>query len=180
MNRTQLVERIATRSGSSKAEVRRVLEALAEVGIEALGHGESVQLAGLGSLELREQQPRTIRSIADMRRMRLGRRFTTRFRPSSRLRQAVQSLGGQEWRAPEHQAAWRLAETLVSDLDLYHGKRAPKLSAQAEDADVHDECEHAFGGLWTRVQDSFLNRTPPEVRSRHDYLAEAARQRWSA
>lgn len=180
MKKSELIARVAERSGSSKAEVGRVLEATTAVCIDAVQQGDSVPLGGLGSLRPRLLRPRTIRSIADMRRMRLGRRWTVRFRPSTRLRRALGSLASQDWRQPEHQQAWRLAETLVADLDLYHGKLAPELAPQAGDELVHTACESAFGGLWIRVRDSYCTRIPPHVRSRQDYLADAARQRWAA
>lgn len=180
MNGTTLIERVAERSGLSRADVRRVLRALEEVAAEAISQGDRLTLPGLGSLVVRELAPRTIRNVADMRKMMVGRRYAVRFRPAASLKQAVAGRSSQAWRQPEHQAAWRLAETLIADLELYHGHHVPRLPAEAADGDVHQVCEGAFGPLWTRVLDSFQARVEPTVRAEQDYLAAAARHRWAA
>ncbi len=180
MKQSELIAAVAERSGLSKADVSRVLVALREVVMDGIAHQQRVPLVGLGSLQPRQLRPRTIRSIGDMRKLRIGQRWSVRFRPSSRLREILQGMGPQQWRDPAHQSAWRLAETLVADLDLYHGARAPSLTADAGDALVHSACAGAFGGLWTRVLDSYQQRTPDDVRVAQDYLADAARQRWAA
>lgn len=180
MKEKDLIAAVAARAGTSQAEVRRVLDAFRDLSLEAIRQGSSVPLHGLGVLTPKALEARTIRNVADMRRMRLGRRWTVRMRPSALLRAAARELEPELWRQPDHQAAWRLAETLVSDLDLYHGSRAPRLPPEAGSELVHSACEGAFGPLWTRVQDSYTNRTPDEVRASHDYLADAARQRWAS
>ncbi|MCK6503156.1 HU family DNA-binding protein [Myxococcota bacterium] len=180
MNGTTLIDRVAQRAGVSRAEVRRVLGALEEVAAEAVAQGDRVSLPGLGTLVVRELAPRTIRNVSDMRKMMVGRRHTVRFRPASTLKEAVAGRTSQAWRQPEHQAAWRLAETLVADLVLYHGTHVPRLPARAADETVHQLCEGAFGPLWSRVLESYQARVVPDVRAEHDYLADAARHRWAA
>lgn len=179
MNGTDLIERVAERTGLSRAEVRRVLHALEQVAAEGVAAGDRVSLPGLGTLVVRELAPRTIRNVADMRKMMVGRRHTVRFRPAAALKQAVAGRASQTWRHPEHQAAWRLAETLIADLELYHANHVPRLPARAADEVVHQLCEGAFGPLWTRVLDSYQARVEAAVRAEHDYLADAARHRWA-
>ncbi|MCB9675652.1 MAG: HU family DNA-binding protein [Alphaproteobacteria bacterium] len=178
MNWTELIERVAVRSGTSVSQTRAVLTAAIDEIVESLADGEGVVLWGLGSLEDRWVESRTVRSISDGRKLRLDGRYVARFRPAARLREALQKRTPQLWKHPDHQKAWKVAETLVSDLALYHAARAPSLDADAEPRSIQDACSSSFGPLWARVRQTYETQVPPEVRQTADYLALAARSRW--
>ncbi|NLW52369.1 MAG: HU family DNA-binding protein [Tissierellia bacterium] len=58
MNKSELVAKIAEKSGLSKADSTRSLDALLESVQEALVNGEKVQLVGFGTFETRERKER--------------------------------------------------------------------------------------------------------------------------
>ena len=58
MNKSELVAKIAEKSGLSKADSTRSLDALLESVQEALVSGEKVQLVGFGTFETRERAAR--------------------------------------------------------------------------------------------------------------------------
>ena len=58
MNKSELVAKIAEKSGLSKADSTRSLDALLEAVQEALVNGEKVQLVGFGTFETRERKER--------------------------------------------------------------------------------------------------------------------------
>ena len=62
MNKSQLAESAASRSGMSKAEAGRALDAVLDSITEALRGGEKVSLTGFGTFEVRERAARTGRN----------------------------------------------------------------------------------------------------------------------
>ena len=58
MNKTELVEEIAQRTDSSKAEAQRYVDTLEKVVTEALKDGEETQITGFGKFYVREQKAR--------------------------------------------------------------------------------------------------------------------------
>lgn len=66
MNKTELIEAVAKKSGSSKAEVGRVLDALFDtdggVIAKTLKKGDTVQITGFGTFESRKRKARTGRN----------------------------------------------------------------------------------------------------------------------
>jgi len=180
MKYSELVDRLAAKSGRSKREVRDVLSALASVGVDALAAGEEVPLRGLCTIGSRWQAARPVRSIQSRRRMMLDGRFVVRYRTSSKVRDALLGRTPQLWKEPGHQEAWRMAETLVSDLDVYHGSSAPTdITGAASSERVRQRCQECFGPVWSQVVDSYDRRVPEGVRSQRDYLAMAAIQQWA-
>ena len=55
MNKNELIGQIAAKSGLSKADANRALNAVTETIAEALKKGESVPLIGFGTFEVRER-----------------------------------------------------------------------------------------------------------------------------
>lgn len=58
MNKTELIEEIAGRTDSSKAEAQRYVDTLEKVVTEVLKSGEEVQITGFGKFYVREQRAR--------------------------------------------------------------------------------------------------------------------------
>ena len=178
MNWTSLIEQVSERSGRPAPEVKEILESMVEVCIEALAEGEDLTLRGLGAVGSRWLEPRSLRSVHDSRRLMMDGRWVARFRPAARLRDALMARTPQRWRDPRHQAAWRLAETLVGDLDLYHGDRAPKLDDQTPLPMVASICAVAFGPMWERVVQTWNAQVPPGIRAEGQHLLMVAHERW--
>ena len=62
MNKTQLIEVIADKSGLKKKEAEAALNAMTEAVAEALKAGDKVQLVGFGTYEVKERAARTGRN----------------------------------------------------------------------------------------------------------------------
>ena len=62
MNKTQLVEVVALKSGLKKKEAEAAVNAMTEAIAEALKAGDKVQLIGFGSFEVKERGERTCRN----------------------------------------------------------------------------------------------------------------------
>lgn len=58
MNRTELVAKIAEKSGLTKKDSEKALSAFTESIIETVAKGEKVQLIGFGTFELRRREER--------------------------------------------------------------------------------------------------------------------------
>jgi nucleoid DNA-binding protein len=181
MTWTELVDQVAERAGVPRQTARLVLTTTMEVAVEWLREGREVPLRGIGAVSTRWAEGRVLRSVADQRKMWVGGRFVPRFRPSETLRRALGERTDDTWRSPSHQQAWRLAETLIGDLDLYHGAQAPKgldgsLSAEA----IESACRGAFGSQWDHVERSYQERVERQAREGTHYLGIAAKRRWVA
>jgi len=180
MTFTEYIRRVAHRSGSSNTEARRVLDAAIDILQERLSEGDSVSLRGVGTFDTRLRQRRTIRSVNDSRKIVLGEVRVPRFRPAAALRRASAGASPMWWKDPRHQAAWRLAETLVSDLQLYHRSRLPaNLQAAQAPGEVDAACEHALGALWRDARSTWTEQIDPDIRSTRDHLIEAALRHWT-
>lgn len=62
MNKNDLIDAIAAKTGSTKAAAKLHVDALMEVVTESLKQGSSVALIGFGTFELRERAARTGRN----------------------------------------------------------------------------------------------------------------------
>ena len=181
MSWSELVGRVAERAGVTPQVARKVLGALTEEVAAALAADGEVRIPALGTLRRVYRPARALRSVSDQRRMWLGATHDVRFRPAAGVLRQVRAADDEAWRSPEYQDAWRLAETLLDDLELYHAARRP-MDVLPDDPDphVHDACERAFGPLWDRGRRTWTDRTPWAVRQQSDLLALAARARWAA
>ena len=179
MKWTELIDVVAERSGVPKSKARDVLTALVEVTGERLAAKEEVSLRGIGVFSTRWSKGRTLRSVESGRRMWVGGRFVPRFRPSKALKAHLTEETDQSWRDPEHQQAWRLAETLIGDLDLYHNNRIPKdLTPDLSLEQIVETCSTQIGSPWTTATQAYEERVPQHVRSSQNFLALAARRHW--
>jgi len=62
MNKNELIEAIAAKTGSSKAQAARTVTTLTETITEALQKGDSISLPGFGTFEVRSRSERTGRN----------------------------------------------------------------------------------------------------------------------
>lgn len=91
MTKSEMISRLAARTGTSKAEAQRLLEAW----IEALSHhlaiGDTVVLRGVGTFSTREVHARRGHRPTDGEALEIPARRQVTFRPSQGLRDAVQA-----------------------------------------------------------------------------------------
>ena len=58
MNKTQLIDAIASEAGLTKVQAREALEAMLTTTVQTLGRGEDVTLVGFGSFKVVERKAR--------------------------------------------------------------------------------------------------------------------------
>ena len=63
MNKTQLVEAVAQKSGLNKKEAEAAVNAITAAITDALKAGDKVQLVGFGAFEVKERKERTGRNL---------------------------------------------------------------------------------------------------------------------
>lgn len=178
MRQAELITRIAESTGESKASISRVLRALAEVATDCVVQGDELRLSQIGTVSSRRRAPTVVRGIHNGRRMLLGERFVPSFKPAVALRRAAARRAPQHWRDPAHQDAWRLAESLIGDLELYHSAR-PEIAEQSETKAIVAACHAAFGEDWVRVVQTYESAVASIVRETSSYLIDAVRERWT-
>lgn len=176
-----VVAATAQRAGSSEAETRRVLAALTEEVSSRLAEGGRVAWPNLGVLSSAWEPERQLRGVSDGRKVAIDGHWRPRFRASAVLRDRVRSRTPQLLRDADHQRAWRLAETLVGDLSLYHPHDLPNGVTADDGADTVDgRCRASLGAAWERARQTYNDQVPVLVRESRDYLALAARRRWAS
>ena len=89
MNKSDLVDDIAGRSGVSKKDIDSVVKALFESVGEALSREEKVQLVGFGTFEVRHRQARTGRNPATKEIIEIPATKVPVFKPGKSLKEQV-------------------------------------------------------------------------------------------
>jgi DNA-binding protein HU-beta len=89
MNKKELIDAMAMRTGSSKAEADRALDALIETISDTLKKGDSVSLVGFGSFEARERPERTGRNPRTGEELKIAASRVPAFKAGAMLRAAV-------------------------------------------------------------------------------------------
>lgn len=85
MIKQQLIERLAERTQTTKAEAKRNLEALTAILSEALQNGERIQLPGLGTFDIQESAARTRRNPRTAEPLQIAAKKKIRFKAGSEL-----------------------------------------------------------------------------------------------
>ena len=89
MNRKELVDAMAAKTGASKVDAERAVIALTEIISDTLKSGESLSLPGFGSFEVRERTARTARNPRTGEQVTVGKRYTPYFRMGKDLRERL-------------------------------------------------------------------------------------------
>lgn len=93
MNKSDMVQALADRTGLSRADATRAVEAVfdPESGLiaEALRGGDRVQITGFGTFEAKERKARTGRNPRTGTEIRIGPTVSASFRPGKALKDAV-------------------------------------------------------------------------------------------
>src|SRR5215210_2996799 len=85
----QIIDDVAQRTGLSKAEAKKAVQALLEAVSERLGNGERVQLSGLGSFDVRERAAREATNPRTKEKIQVAASKAVGFRPAASLRERV-------------------------------------------------------------------------------------------
>ena len=89
MNKNELIEGIAQKTDSTKAEAERAVRAMLEVMSETLEKGESITLPGFGTFEVRERAERIGRNPQTGKELKIAASKVAAFKPGATLKAAV-------------------------------------------------------------------------------------------
>ena len=93
MNKSELVQSLASKTDMTKADAQRAIDALFNTkdGImtRALKKGDRVQITGFGTFETRKRKARTGRNPRTGKEIKIGPTTTPSFRPGKALKDAV-------------------------------------------------------------------------------------------
>lgn len=89
MNKTELVEAVATASELSKKDAGKAVEAVFDTITSALANGEKVQLIGFGNFEVRERAARKGRNPQTGKEIEIAATKVPAFKPGKALKEAV-------------------------------------------------------------------------------------------
>ncbi len=89
MNKTELIEAIATRSNTTKAQTAAMLNGLIEVIQTNMASGDNVQLVGFGTFSVTERAGREGRNPATGESMTIPAKKVVKFKPGATLSEAV-------------------------------------------------------------------------------------------
>lgn len=92
MNRKELIDAVAKKTGETKAATERHLDALIETVTGTLKKGGSVQLVGFGTFEVRARAARTGRNPATGAALKIKASKAPAFKASKGLKDAVNGV----------------------------------------------------------------------------------------
>ena len=90
MNKNEFVAAIAEKSGLTKKDAEAALNAYTEVVTDALKSGDSVQLIGFGTFEVRERAARQGRNPHTGETIEIAAAKVPAFKPGKALKDAIQ------------------------------------------------------------------------------------------
>ncbi len=89
MNRKELIDALATKTGNSKADADRNVGALIDIITATLKKGDSVALVGFGTFEVRKRAARTGRNPATGEALKIKASKAPAFKAGAPLKAAV-------------------------------------------------------------------------------------------
>ncbi len=89
MNRKELIDALADKTGSSKADADRNIGALIEIITDTLKKGDNVALVGFGTFEVRKRAAREGRNPATGETIKIKAAKVPAFKPGAGLKGAV-------------------------------------------------------------------------------------------
>lgn len=90
MNKSELVSAIAEKSGLSKTDSEKALNAFTEAAKDALAKGGSIQLIGFGTFSIGERSARTGRNPQTGKEIQISAKKVIKFKVGKALDEAVQ------------------------------------------------------------------------------------------
>lgn len=91
MNRKELIDALAAKTGSSRADADRAIGALINIISDTLKKGDSLSLTGFGTFEVRERAARTGRNPQTGKELEIKACNVPAFKPGAALKAAVNS-----------------------------------------------------------------------------------------
>lgn len=89
MNKTEMIARLARKTGTSKAHARKVLKAILDTVAGELKDGGKVTLNGFGTFSVTERKPRTGCHPGTGEMLHISASRAPRFKTGKKLRKAV-------------------------------------------------------------------------------------------
>ena len=86
MNKAELISQVAEKTGLTKKDCERAVNAVVEVIEEALARGEKVSLVGFGTFEVRDRRARTGRNPQTGQSIHIPASKVPTFRPGKSLK----------------------------------------------------------------------------------------------
>jgi DNA-binding protein HU-beta len=91
MNRKELIDALAVKTGSTKADADRTIGALLDIISNTLKKGESLSLVGFGTFEVRKRAARTGRNPKTGEELKIKASSVPAFKAGATLKTAVNS-----------------------------------------------------------------------------------------
>ncbi len=89
MNKNELISAMASKSGLSKADAKRALDAFISSTSNALKSGDKISLVGFGSFGVQKRKARTGRNPQTGKEIKISAKNVVKFRPGSELSSSV-------------------------------------------------------------------------------------------
>lgn len=89
MEKKELIEQAATRSGMTKKDLQTALKAILETIEDSLSKGEPVKFTGFGTFEVRERAAREGRNPSTGEKITIAATKVAAFKPGATLKEAV-------------------------------------------------------------------------------------------
>jgi len=89
MNKSQLIDSMAEKSGLSKADSKKALEAFIDSTSDALKGGDKLSLVGFGSFTVNQRNARTGRNPQTGKEIKIAAKKVVKFKPGSELADCV-------------------------------------------------------------------------------------------
>jgi len=89
MNKTELVEALAAKNGTSRTAAAEALDNLLDIVTETLARGEAIALVGFGSLSVSERAARTGRNPQTGKTIKIPASKAVKFSAGAKLKAAV-------------------------------------------------------------------------------------------
>lgn len=94
MNKNKLIEAMAEKTGSTKADANRAVTALTRIIAGVLQKGDSLSLTGFGTFEVRERGERTGRNRRTGKELKIAASKVPAFKPGATLKAALNGKDG--------------------------------------------------------------------------------------
>ena len=93
---SHLIDDVAQRTGMTKADAKKAVQAVVDVLGERLGSGERIQITGLGAYEVRERAERTATNPRTKEKIQVPASKAVGFRAASQLKQRIGASADEE------------------------------------------------------------------------------------
>ena len=90
MNKTQLIDAIATEAGLTKVDAKKAVDAFIKTTGEQLKEGEKIALVGFGTFSVSERSARVGRNPKTGEKIEVEKKRVVRFKPGSDLANEIQ------------------------------------------------------------------------------------------